>query len=380
MTAAVPRMYWPYDEVSAARDPKSQSAFFLIAPWLKIRLDLPQAQLSRAIPFLEKLAANSLTAEDIDDVNWFFASLSDYPLAYVLPRPQIDGGDQHRILASTLNLASPAELLQSLTASSKEPAAIKMVTEARLPKSWSWDIEAAEEFSKFQDLFDPQSLFSVARRFHLLNDLESNRTGEMLTYVQSLKADSEKFRKASALVLRQNHYITEQCESVLREALAIGRNANEEILAFIQAESGHDGILAKALRSLGADPVQTQVTPVAKTLMEVFRFSARRNLLAFAMIVDIFERTSYREEDPVTSMLKSGGEAAAGRQIDIHRDINDSGGHENVALEFLNSMAPADEAYAREAMLLAELTTLVIHQLSAETLDILRADDSASQA
>ena len=58
----------------------------------------------------------------------------------------------------------------------------------------------------------------------------------------------------------------------------------------------------------------------------------------------------------------------AGHQMDIHREINDSGGHENIALGFLKNMKPVSESYASEALFFAELATLVIHQVSAQTL------------
>ncbi|MBN8539826.1 MAG: hypothetical protein J0L82_05525 [Deltaproteobacteria bacterium] len=102
---------------------------------------------------------------------------------------------------------------------------------------------------------------------------------------------------------------------------------------------------------------------------------AERNLLAFSMVVDIFERTDYQDTDPMSALLNAGGETAAGKQIDIHREINDAGEHENIALGFLAHMAPVDEAYAREALRLAELTTLVIHGLSVETLRTLQSSE-----
>ena len=372
MSSAVLRTFWPYDEVSVAKDRDSQ-AVVLSTPWLKIRLTLPVEHIARAQNFFEKLNSGLLSGADLGDVNWFFSSLAEYPLTYTLPRAEVSGLDQHEVLDSTLNFQSPTELLLSLTASARERETVIKVALQRLPAGWTWDRQAALDFSRNSQGIDPVTLFSIARRFHLLNDLEWNRTAEMLEFVQNLKNQPEAFRQASALVLRQNHYITQQCESVLREALPIAQSAEAEVLEFIRAESGHDRILAKALKSLGIEPEQVTALPVTKTLMEVFRFVAKRNLLAFAMIVDIFERTSYREEDPVTTVLKEGGEQVAARQIDIHREINDMGGHENVAAEFLNSMAAVNEAYAHEALLLAELATLVMHQVSAETLDVLKA-------
>lgn len=368
------RKYWPYDEVTVSKDIGSESGFILATPWLKIRLNLPVEHVARAESFVNKLNQGLLTGHDLDDVNWFFSNLATYPLAYILPRVEIEGLDSHEIQNSNLNLTSPQELILSLTQKSSEFASISVFAQKRLTRPWTWDIDAALQFSHTNQKYDPQSLFSIARRFHLLNDIESNVTAKVLQTVQNLKSNPEKFRKASALVLRQNHYITEQCESVLSEALKISKNATEDVQNFIQAESGHDKILAKAVSSLGVSPEETPVLSSAIALMEVFRFVAQRNLLAFAMVVDIFERTSYQDVDPMAKVLNDGGESVAGRQIDIHRDINDSGGHENVALDFISNMQAVDESYAREALQLSELATLVIHQLSPETIDIIRGE------
>jgi|GEM_PF-3033249 len=371
--SAVLRKLWPYDEVTFSKDPSSHNRFLLSTPWLKVALDVPPSDLERAELFLRKLAANALNGNDLENVNWFFASLAKYPFTYLLPEINPSASDRHEVYSQDLNQDTPEKLLGTLTRESADNLSITNVSAHRLPKAWSWDLDAALNFSKHLEGYDPYSLFSVARRFHLLNDLEFNKTAEMLNHVQSLKADQEKFRRASALVIRQNHYITVKCDSVLRGALPIAQNSYDDVLAFIEAEAGHDNILEKAVRSLGENPKDVTVVPVAITLMEVFKYITERNLLAFAMVVDIFERTSYRDEDPVTSMLREGGQAHAGRQIDIHREINDAGGHENVALSFLKNMSGVSESYAREAVRLSELATLVIHQLSAETLEFIKS-------
>lgn len=368
---AVLRRYWPYDEVSVEND-RDPDHVLLSTPWLKLRLKLPSGEKPRALAFLQKLKKQQLNGTDLNEVNWFFQSLQNYPLAYILPRNEIDGPDKHRVVNDQIDMTSPKSLLLSLTQNSKELSAIQKVAKTRLPLSWSWDVEAALQFSQVENGIDPVSLFSVGRRFHLLNDIENNQTGSLISFVHGLKDNPLLFRPASALILRQNHYITEQCESVLKTVLPISGESEDKISEFIQAESGHDQILAKSIVSLGADPQNIEVLTVTKTLMEIFRFIAQRNLLAFAMVVDIFERTSYRDEDPMTSVLKAGNEHAAGKQTDIHREINDLGGHENVAVSFLDSMSAIDHDFAREALLLSELATIVVHQLSIETIEKLR--------
>lgn len=60
---------------------------------------------------------------------------------------------------------------------------------------------------------------------------------------------------------------------------------------------------------------------------------------------------------------------SAAAKIETHREINDMGGHENVAVEFLSHMKAVKEDYAQEAVRLAELLTIVIHFISLEILD-----------
>ena len=349
------RRYWPYDEVKASRE--AGAKFVISAPWLSFQFDVASTDVNRAEQIATKISAGLISASDLDDLNWLFSSLAAYPFAYILPRPSAFGSDQHD-LPSNLNLNSPRETLTALGINSAVGSS----------KDWTWDTEAALEFSKTESGFDPETLFSVARRFHLLNDIENNKTAELLEYMGQLPKNSAQFRENSALIMRQNHYITEKCELVLSAAIPLAQQAHTAIKDFIQAEKGHDKILQRALASLGADAQQVPVLDCVNVLMELFHVIAKRNLLAFSMVVDIFERTSYHGNDPFAKVLHEGGENAAASQIDLHRDINDSGGHENVAVEFLKDMRPVSQEYAVEALRLAELLTQVIHLISADTL------------
>jgi hypothetical protein len=92
------------------------------------------------------------------------------------------------------------------------------------------------------------------------------------------------------------------------------------------------------------------------------------------MLVDLFERSSYAGEDPLATLLKAGGYAESARFIDLHRQINDSGAHENVALSFLMGMAPVDSKYALEAMRLIELASTLFHFISSDLLKKARSE------
>jgi hypothetical protein len=370
---SIPRkQLWPYDEVSLSRDALSPGLFTVSTPWIKCKLDVGPEHGARVLALASKISEATLQAEDLPEIQWFFQSLAGYPLSYILPRGESFGTDDHSLAGEFLESSTPLELLRALVTKPQFQDNIKRFSKRTTDWKWTWDHEAALTFSLTPNGYDPETLFSVARRFHLLNDLEWNKTGEMLEYVRNLKSDPKAFQKSSALIVRQNHYITEQCDSVLRAALPISQKAYGEVTEFIQAETGHDKILGKAIKSIGAETQEVPTIDTTILLMEVFREVAKRNFLAFALVVDIFERSSYRKEDPLANLLRAGGLETAAKQADIHRDINDSGGHENVALGFLVDMTPVSEDYAIEALSLAELATLTIHQLSAETLDVLR--------
>jgi hypothetical protein len=370
----VSRKFWPYDEVTLERDLASADRVHVKAPWLQFSVRISPEHLTQTQEIVDRLKSGDVTPQDIPKMSWFFSSLSKYPLAYILPRQGTFGTDEFSSVAPELPTESPKNLMQKIASQSEHSATLDAFAGRVLKSDWTWDQDAALEFSNTGAGYDPESLYSIARRFHLLNDLENNVTGPLIDYVRSLKNQTEKFRKASAVIVRQNHYITEKCDVTLRAALPSAQGAEEEILEFIQAEAGHDKILLKALKSLGTTPESVPTLDATISIMDVFRYVGKRNLLAFAMVVDIFERTSYDEQDPMAAVLIEGGESTAGAQMDTHREINDAGEHENVALGFLQTMKPVSEAYAREALFLAELATLVIHQLSADTLELLKSE------
>jgi hypothetical protein len=359
---------WPYDEVALFRESEDPCHFQIKTPWLKIPLRVLPEDSERVAKLSGQLGTESLTYEYLHEVNWLFGALTRYPLTYLLPRQEIPGSDLHRSFGQLALESTPWEMLEQLSA----PSWHRMMESSSLEKirhtPWTWDHEAAIEFSLCSSGVDPMSLFSVARRFHLLNDLEWNCTKDLLELIEAQKGNATLFNSSSALMIRQNHYITQACESVLSAGKMLAQTALPQLEEFISAESGHHKILEKALVSLRPESQIEQPLPSTYAIMEVFRETGRLNFLAFAMITDIFERSSFQKEDPFASVLKKGGQIVAHRQLESHRHINDQGNHENVALTFLNSMGAVEKTYAMEALRLAELATLVIHQISAETI------------
>ncbi|OQW46601.1 MAG: hypothetical protein A4S09_05320 [Proteobacteria bacterium SG_bin7] len=359
---SIARRFWPYDELSLTRE-GANSEVKIATPWLTFSVEVDPSHLDRTEKIIVKINSGNMGTNDIGEMSWFLSSLAKFPVAYILPRGEGFGIDVHTVTEKT-DFSNPQQAFTSIMTGNQ----------TEIPENWTWDHDAALGLSRTQKGFDAETLFTIARRYHLLNDIENNKTGDLLEYVKNLRTNTQKFKDASALIVRQNHYVTEKCDSTLRAALPISQNSYSNVMEFIRAESGHDNILRKALKSLGVEPPESIPTLDAViALMTVFKFAAERNFLAFAMIVDIFERTSYQETDPMASLLADGGEEKASHQLEIHRQINDEGEHENVALGFLSSMAPVSEEYSRQALYFAELATLIVHQVSAQTLNRLKS-------
>ena len=120
---------------------------------------------------------------------------------------------------------------------------------------------------------------------------------------------------------------------------------------FIGEERGHDKMLDKALDSMSGQRQEEIVFPETKKLMEVFERTAEENYLGFCFCVDIFEKPTYSEKHPLADRLKESGCDTAAQLIQKHADINQDGGHDQMALELLEKVGGATYAVASDALL-----------------------------
>lgn len=366
-----PMILWPYDEVSLGTG-ADDSEVIVASPWLKIAVTISSGEQSRIQSLIRRFSTQSLDASDLQDLNWFFGSLAKYPLCYVLPRQ--DWSEAQEVFSlkdsSLLNTSAQTFLKSALKAGHSNE--VSRVSEHPLFRSdWKWDAEGAIQFARSPEGIDPKAFFTVTRRFHLLSCVENDATESLFEYARSFRSDSAKFERASALMVRQNHYVTERCRAALEPSLQIAQGARDQVQHFIDAEYGHDRLLKAAMVSMGQDPESIPVTSEAKVLMDLLQYSAERNFLAFAMNVDFFERSAYQASDPLAKLLEQGGLTKAAGHINRHMDINDSGGHENVAMNFLATMGPIQKEYAEEALRLAEATSNVMNLISSGVREIL---------
>jgi hypothetical protein len=363
-------LYWPYDEVTL-ESPAEGNAAEVKSPWLTATVRFKEEDRDRIEALSDKFATGSLNPADIELVNWFFAELDHYPFCYIVPTAKDEEAlDAHGLKDSSLLALTFSDFLPQSVGSATEFStqdAAELVSSFQ-QKDWTWDAEAALGFAQINGKVHPEALFTVVRRFHLLDVLERDQGRDKFAFIETLKG--EDFARAASLLVRQNHYVTKMCQQALLPAVKTAGQAKPLVEAFVREENGHDLILNVALKALTSDPDAVAVALPTKAVMHLLQFAAERNFLAFAMAVDFFERSSYQEIDPLAQLLSKGGFDKAAKQINRHMEINDAGGHENVALSFLGSMAPCDPDYALEALRIAETLSLVMNGITSSAVDL----------
>lgn len=346
-------LFWPYDEVTL-RHLESRTAVEVESPWIKATITYREGDKIRIDSLLRKFQDESLSGEDLSLVNWFFQELSHYPFCYILPAPKDSNiCDEH--------LRQNSDDISTYLAQFGFEDSI-------------WDIDAALTFARAGDKIHPESFFSVARRFHLLDVAEHDEGKDKFAFIESLQADD--FKQAASILVRQNHYVTQKCQEALLPALQTAGRSQKMVESFIKEENGHDLILGVAMKALNADPESVPVSLATKNLMELLKFAAGRNFLAFAIAIEFFERSSYEDKDPLAKLLERGGFDKAAKQINRHMEINDAGAHENVACTFLGPMALCDAEYAREALQIAEVISRVMNTITSSAVDLYHSSKS----
>jgi hypothetical protein len=356
-------VYWPYDEVSLEANIPGELT--VRTPWMEATTSATPFNPAQVLRLKTKLNDKSLSADDIVLVNDFFKHFHHYPLAYILPSLKDEDGLDTHSLEDNANLDGNFDDIVTrilvLHADFDHAEAEKLLM--TLSRQWfEWDHDAALHFANLETSIHPESVFSIARRYHLLELLANDRGRKIFSSIR--KQGAQELRHAVARLVRQNHYVTEQCNHSLRPAIFIAQQAAPLVEEFMAAERGHDKILKKALLHLSVKAEDIAVSVQTKALMALLRYMAERNFLAFAMAVDAFERNNYEDIDPIAKLLIDGGFEKAAEFVNLHMKINDEGEHENIAQQFLRYMAPCDTDYVLEALRLMEILSVVMCSVS----------------
>lgn len=344
--------YWPYDEVSI--DAHHPEKLILRTPWIEATTSSMPFNQQNLLALSEKLTQKSLSISDIGLVSDFFQHFRHYPFAYILPTDKNYPSLDHHALIDQSILVTHFESIAGIIMGIEKQADLTY-----LPRmNFEWDREAALNFAGINNQIHPESLFSIARRYHILELMANDGGNDIFNDMRKLAPDE--FKYSVAKLVRQNHYVTELCQEALKPALAHAGQARGIIEDFMRQERGHDKILAKSLLQLGFKPEDIEVSPQTNMLMKTLGFIASRNFLAFAMAIDAFERNNFENVDPTAKLLMDKGYDKAADYINRHMKINDLGNHDNVAVQFLRFMGPCDRDYAHEALMLMEILSLVM--------------------
>jgi hypothetical protein len=322
---------WPYEECKFVFDKKALE-FKISTPWQKATFSVASTKASQFEQLISSLEMPP-TAGSLAFMSKILSPFSNHPFFYFLPRP----------LQKDLVLKNDS----SLSSVDQE----------------SWDAELALQLSRIDnDNYDAVSLLTVLRRYYLLELLEKISDQQVLRLI-SKGTDGEKSKRALALLVRQNHFVTASCEDMLTPALERHPSSAEKIRDFIAAERGHDKILAHALKSMNVNPENEKVLRSTKDLTEFFKAQATEDILTFAFMVDIFERSSSGEH-PLARVLREKGFEAAAKAIQNHANINIEEEHHNEGLEIIEELGGISEVRGRRLVNKAyEAAKLVIAML-----------------
>lgn len=367
------KFFLPYDELklSFLSNQGLQSVYEISAPWFTRDFVIDETEPQLLQKSFDRYREGLASEKDLKVLSNLLKELAEYPLAYHAPRLINSAPDQHRSLGLPLDDSSPRSMLMDLLHESPREKIHRQFSQQKMTKKWSWDIRAALDFSATPSGFDPESLFSVARVFHYTHGYEENKTDSLNSLVLSLKDQETQFRQAAAIIIKQNHYVTQHCKRILTSAMTTAQSSRNLVEEFMTEENGHDLLLKRALSLICDDPSEVPLQASVITLIEVFVALAKRNFLAFTMLLDIFERSTYTEEDPFATTLKAGGQFKAAEVLNKHFLINEEGDHENVALGFLVNMASVDRGYAEETLRLMEMVTAVVYEVSKESIELI---------
>ena len=355
----------PYEELTLSLE---ADRLRLFAPWTAIDCRLGDVP-TDLLPVVDAINSRALDPLTVPKVSAFLRQFQNEPIAYALPRR----GTIPAPIRPALGFGrsdSPIRLLQLLGAAAKRGVTDELwIWLANWDfEEWSWDCGSALAFAKqnASDAFDPLSLFTVIRREQLKDSLSSGLEARLRSELQDLAwRDDTAFRSLAALCLRQYHYAATKWHDCIRPALRISEEA--DIVGYVESSVGCDRYYAKALTDLGYKPAEVPVVAATKWLLRLVEWTSRHNFLAFAAIIDQFERAS-RIEALLTSLFEGRGLLQASRALDLKARIKAEESSDRVALAGLEKWTAIDTAYARDGFRIAEAANRLLREVESALL------------
>lgn len=347
---------WPYEEAKFTKL-SGLEQYKVETPWLSAQFEIKNDP--NVVQALDSYVSGNLSHENLSSINLILENLKSLPIYYFLPRKIQDFGKDRHLCLKSMNMESPYKLVSSL-------GLLRSLELFPMDQAWAWDMNSIFSFSKVHEgTYDPVAILSVVRRFHYLDSADNDKTSGLYDFVNMLRSNPDQFRRACALIVRQNHYITQMCHEALRPALALSQSSEAKLDQFMEAEKDHDLILGRALTSLGFEPENVEVLNATESLMKMLRTCAETNFMAFAMAMDLFEKPQIRSMHSLAEVLMNGNFETAARCLQKHKDIIDTGEHESISVELLSPMVPVSRVYVEQAVRLVETLSHIMNQVSA---------------
>ncbi|MCC6138924.1 MAG: hypothetical protein IT287_09840 [Bdellovibrionaceae bacterium] len=344
--------FWPYEEVQFSIVNQNKGQFLLKTPWSATPVKVtPDSIESAAI-------LNWIQYQDnMDQSHWpglwnILDGLQPLPVAYELPRHENSfGSDAHKI-KKKFHSKTPQSLAKDL----------QLQHHNKFSSEWTWDFESILQFSDCgNDTIDPLSVLTVARRFHHLSD-EQNKMSLIYDYIQTTAG--EKNKKDVATIIRQNHFATEKCATLLQPATDIAQSQKVLVEKWIREEKSCNAILGSGLKAMNIKHSDLPLTEGVQNLMQLLEKCAFYNFLAFSISLDIFENPQFKDQSPLSEVLLKWGETTAARALQAHTNMNDTAENGRSYRELLLKMKPVDGPYLAQALQFAELVSKSIIHIS----------------
>lgn len=345
--------FWPYEEVEFSVVNLARGQFSLKTPWITSQFEVvPDSAESQAlVQWMEH--QENISAAYLPGLWKVLAGLQSLPIAYELPRKDKNFGVDAHKNKKVFPGKSPKMFAKEIGL----PFAVTFSDE------WSWDSESIEQFSECEPgKYDPLSILSVARRFHYLDD-DDNKMNSIYDHIKTIQ-DEKARKRAAAIVVRQNHYVTEKCIGALRPATDLAQSQKGLVEQFMREEKGHDAILGSGIRAMNVKINDLPLTESVQNLMQLLEKAAFHNFLAFCICLDFFEKPQFKDQDSLAEVLGKLGEATASRALQAHKNINDHGEHEGFSRLLLVNMQPVEAPYLVQALQFAELVSKSIINVS----------------
>lgn len=358
----------PYEELSIKSI--DDGNYIIETPWLSRQIKINTSSHNPILKTLNAIATSNSKQIDHIVLSDFLKQLN-LPINYIAPAENLTATDIH----------SNENLKQFNTLTKSEFRNLLNLKSNHKNNEWNWDTDAILDFSKIStDQYSPQTILSIARRFHLLDCVENDKTYELYEYCKSpAMTNNSNIDEKLATIVYQNYYVTAMCQSSLSAAENSAQNAKSDLHNFMQDEDGHDLLMMRAVHSLQKQTDQIYLAQSTKNIMSLLKQSGQYNFLSFCIAIDFFEKPNFDETDPLADLLLFHQKIVAADCLQKHKNINDDGKHDSIALQFLKPMKPINRDSALFAIRLAEILTDEMTSVTSEILDLFNVTNDQKQ-